>query len=43
MYSNFDYIKIESQCFFSKYVRLYYFFDRLLEIKKNIEGLNCRF
>jgi len=35
MYLNFDYIKIESQCFFSsKYVRLYYFFARLLKVKK---------
>jgi len=37
MYSNFDYIKIESQYFFSsKYVKLYYFFARLLEIKKTL-------
>ena len=44
MYSNFDYIKIDPQYyFFFQSVLDYYFFARLLEIKKNIEGLKCRF
>ena len=42
MYSKFDYIKMNPQCYFSfKCVGL--FFVRLLEIKKNIEGLKQRF
>ena len=36
MYSNFDYIKIPQYYFFQS-VLDYYFFARLLEIKKNIE------
>jgi len=37
MYSNFDYIKIDPQYyFFSKCVRLFIFFVRLLEIKKTL-------
>jgi len=35
MYSNFDYIKIDPQCFFFLQSMLdYYIFSRLLEIKK---------
>ena len=34
MYSNFDYIKIDPQYFFFQSVLDYYFFARLLEIKK---------
>ena len=35
----FDYIKIDVKCFFfPTYVRLF-FFDRLLEIKKNYGGI----
>ena len=45
MYSNFVYIKIDPPCFsfFFQSMLDYYFFARLLEIKKNIEGLKCRF
>jgi len=42
MYSNFDYIKIYTQYFFLS-VLDYYYFARLLEIKKNIAGVKCRF
>jgi len=42
MYSNFDYNKIEPQYHFFKCVRLL-FFSRLLEIKKFIGGVKCRF
>jgi len=43
MYSIFYYIKIDSQHNFFRSVLDYYFFERLLEIKKNIEGVKCRF
>ena len=36
MYSNFDYIKIDTQYFFFQSVLDYYFFARLLKIKKYI-------
>ena len=44
MYSNFDYIKVDSQYYFSlKCVQLV-IFARLLEIKKKIvEEVKCRF
>jgi len=41
MYSNFEYIKIDQQYYFFQ-VLDYYFFARLLEINKNIEGVKCR-
>jgi len=43
MYSNFDYIKIHLQYYFFRSVLDYYFFATLLEIKKIIEGVKCRF
>jgi len=43
MYLNFDYSKIDTQYYFFQSVLDYYFFARLLEIKKNIEGVECRF
>jgi len=42
MYSNFDYIKIDPQYYFFQSV-LDFFFARLLEVKKIIEGLKFRF
>ena len=36
MYSNFDYIYIDPQYYFSRIVLDYFFFTRLLEIKKYI-------
>jgi len=44
MYSNFDYIKIDPQFyFFFRSLLDYYYFARLLEIKKIIEGVKCRY
>jgi len=44
MYSIFYYIKIDPQYyFFFQLVLDYYFFARLLEIKKYIKGVKCRF
>jgi len=43
MYSNFDYIKIDPQYYFFSEVCYIIFYARLLEIKKNIEGVKCRF
>jgi hypothetical protein len=44
MYSKFDYIKMDPKYYFSsKRVRFFFFFARLLEIKKNIEGVKSRF
>jgi hypothetical protein len=43
MYSIFLYIKIDPQYYFFRIVLDYYFFPRLLEIKKYIEGVKCRF
>jgi len=44
MYSNFDYIKIDQQYNFFWSVLDYYYFARLLEIKKkHNEGVKCRF
>jgi len=42
MYSIFYYIKIDPQYNFFQSVLDYFFFARLLEIKK-IEGVKCRF
>jgi hypothetical protein len=43
MYSIFYYIKIDPQYYFFQNVLDYYFFGRLLEIKKIIEGVKCKF
>jgi len=43
MYSKFDDIKMNPQCYFSLKCVGSFFWVRLLEIKKYIEGLNRRF
>ena len=43
MYTKFDYIKLDSQYYFSSNCVRYIFFFRLLEIKKFIEGVKRRF
>jgi len=43
MYSNFNYIKMDSQYYFSSKCIKLLFFARLLEMEKIIKGVKCRF